>query len=473
MNTRKLPSEYLWGCCLAVLSPTACYEGLDPQAAALGHDDTPAVDVELVTRVVRDDVVGVSLAMPTAWATLPDPVRFESGYGFMVFGPDGDPKDTHAHDRNAIARVQLRLDAVAADFDDAVQAKLDDYEEFATDLVEVDVGDGRTGLAITGLPGVTSYSVVFVEADDRLYEIGMWSEEPGLDERGLQILENLAFHPPTSSVDALGLVDASTALYAPLPAELRQRSEAQSAQRRAQLETAVASGQGMSPSGMPDALKDHDRPTGSCSFGQPDWLMWQLQWDNTNAFYYGDWYYLQDEPGWSAMSGNYGSWWGTNFHIYKCYQDRLNQWYANDWPAYYYDNVYSAFEGWVEWAGWGTDGFASLGRYVVVNNGYDYRSLSAHLTSIPNYIYWGAYVDLATVIGHAGDTGEYYAYDDWAPHIHARVGWGEYLTYNGQPYGGESVWPNWLRCWTCYDPDYAESIGGWYSEFFYGRWMRH
>ncbi|WP_152424973.1 hypothetical protein [Nafulsella turpanensis] len=38
----------------------------------------------------------------------------------------------------------------------------------------------------------------------------------------------------------------------------------------------------------------------------------------------------------------------------------------------------AAFSGYVEWAAWGTDGFASLGRYVVVRNG-KYRSLTAHL----------------------------------------------------------------------------------------------
>src|SRR5687768_18339297 len=100
-----------------------------------------------------------------------------------------------------------------------------------------------------------------------------------------------------------------------------------------------------------------------------------------NAFYSGDWYSLRNNPGWSAMTGNYGSWWDTNFHIWKCNANVLNQWYANDWPAYYWDNVYSAFEGTVEWAGWGTDGFASLGNFVVVNDGNGYRSLSAHLTS--------------------------------------------------------------------------------------------
>jgi hypothetical protein len=62
---------------------------------------------------------------------------------------------------------------------------------------------------------------------------------------------------------------------------------------------------------------------------------------------------------------------------------------------------------------------------------------------------------------------------DVAPHIHARVGWGESLTFNGQPYGGQSVRPRRLRCWTCTNPDVDKATGGFYTQFWHGRWMRH
>ena len=55
-------------------------------------------------------------------------------------------------------------------------------------------------------------------------------------------------------------------------------------------------------------------------------MFWQTVWDATNKFYSGyttvysgTYYNLRPgDPGWSAMSGNYGSWWGQNYHIRKC-----------------------------------------------------------------------------------------------------------------------------------------------------------
>lgn len=72
------------------------------------------------------------------------------------------------------------------------------------------------------------------------------------------------------------------------------------------------------------------------------------------------------------------------------------------------------------------------------------------------------------VIGYAGSTG-----GNWAPHLHARVSYNESLTANGQPYGGETVRPNRLRCFACTDYDVAASSGGggYYTSFYHGRWM--
>jgi murein DD-endopeptidase MepM/ murein hydrolase activator NlpD len=470
MNER---TPKICGWAVAAVCTTSCYTGIEDGTAAIAEDDE-IDDAELTQRTVRDAVVGATLTMPATWATLPDPVLFEHGYGFMIYGPDEDDTETGPHDRTAIAHVTLRTDATALDLADVVADKLAQYEEFAPQSIEVALADGRRGVALTGLPGVLPYSAVFVEDGERLYEVGLWSEDEdaGLDDRGRTVLEGLAFFTPEVPVESLALARAETALYAAPPTDVQARNAVLAAERSATIASAASAGGVQSPAKIDD-LRGPDATKSSCSFGQPDWMLWQLQWDNSNAFYSGDWYSLKNNPGWSAMSGNYGSWWGTNFHIWKCNANVLNQWYANDWPAYYWDNVYPAFEGTVEWAGWGTDGFASLGNFVVVNDGYGYRSLSAHLVSIPDWVQWGAWVELDSVIGYAGDTGEYYAYDDWAPHIHARVAWGESLTWNGQPYGGQSVWPNWLRCWTCNDPDDAANIGGWYTEFWYGRWMRH
>jgi hypothetical protein len=73
------------------------------------------------------------------------------------------------------------------------------------------------------------------------------------------------------------------------------------------------------------------------------------------------------------------------------------------------------------------------------------------------------------VIGEAGSSG-----GDWAPHLHARVNYGESLTGNGQPYGGETVKPLRLRCFNCNNPDVAvDSGGGYYNDFFRDRWMMY
>jgi hypothetical protein len=54
------------------------------------------------------------------------------------------------------------------------------------------------------------------------------------------------------------------------------------------------------------------------------------------------------------------------------------------------------------------------------------------------------------------------------------VSWGESLTWNGQPYGGESVRPRAIRCFDCGDYDVAASGGGgFYTNYFHGRWMRY
>jgi murein DD-endopeptidase MepM/ murein hydrolase activator NlpD len=184
------------------------------------------------------------------------------------------------------------------------------------------------------------------------------------------------------------------------------------------------------------------------------------------------------------MSGNYGSWWGQNYHIYCDYTDRLNQYFANDFPAHRNANVYSLILGKVEWAGWDyydSEGYYTLGNYVVVRNG-GYRALMAHLTSIASGISWGASVGVNTVIGYAGRTG-----GPWDEHVHARVAYGESLTNNGEPYGGHAVKPKWIRCFSCratdpgaadgyadgqYDVKYSDGTK-YYTRFYHGRWMRN
>ncbi|HEU0079004.1 MAG TPA: M23 family metallopeptidase, partial [Longimicrobiaceae bacterium] len=404
--------------------------------------DAPPTAVDPATpagRPLRDEVVGVSLAVPAEWRVQHDPVLFNT-YGFALFDPAGPQQG--GHERSPVARISRAYQARPEQVEALVGKLMRKYAGFLLVRSEVAVGDGLRGIAVSGLPGTDPYTLVYVAQGGRVYRIGLWTAEPGLDARAKMLLATLRFQEPGRSVASLGLEPVERAMRAlPASAELA-RNAAASAVR-----VAMTAAEGGEP-----ALELEPEParTGNqaaaCEFGQPSGLFWQTVWDYTNRFYsgyttvYSGTYYNMrpGDPGWSAMSGNYGSWWGQGYHVRKCDPGLLNQFYANDWPAHKNANVYSALKGTVEWAGWDyydSEGYYTLGNYVVVRNG-SYRALMAHLTSIAPGITWGASVGMNTVIGYAGKTG-----GPWDEHVHSRVAYGESLTYNGQPYGGNTVWP--------------------------------
>lgn len=436
-------------------------------------------------KTVHDDAVGVSLAVPEAWRVYNDPVLFNT-YGVVLFDP-ADAK-TGSHERSPVARIALAYEMTP----DQIAPKLDDlmekYRELPLQRVEVEVGGGLRGVGVSGLPGTDPYTLLYVADGDRVYRIGLWTIEQGLDARAHRVLAGLRFEKPARSIASLGLTPVKEAMYAkPSPEQMAANDQAH-AERVAQLardgaevpfgETEVAAA-GFAPA-----------PSAACEFAQPWSLNWQTVWDSYNRFYTnytttysGTYYNLRpNQRGWSAMSGNYGSWWGQNFHRYKCYTDRLNQYYANDWPIHYNGNVYPATNGTVEWAGWDyydSEGYYTLGNYVVVRNG-SYRAIMAHLTSLATGIAWGTRVGLNTIIGYGGRTG-----GPWDEHVHSRIAYGESLTYNGQPYGGSIVWPTYLRCVSCPATDSGDANGNgdgqydyyydgirYYTRFYHGRWMR-
>jgi murein DD-endopeptidase MepM/ murein hydrolase activator NlpD len=466
--------------CAAVL--TACTNELPP-------DDTvaspagPSVQAEAMQRV-RDEVVGVSLDVPANWRVHPDPVLFNT-YGFALFDPSGP--SIGGHERSPAARVARAYQVEPGQIEGLVRDLMSKYQEFPLTRSEVVVGNGLRGTAVSGLPGTDPYTLVYVADGDRVYRIGLWTEAPGLDARARTVLASLRFEQPTRSVQSLNLEPVEKAMRATPPLEQLNLNTLAHAER-----VAMTREQGGEPVQQlaPEPARVSAMVT-ACEFGQPDGLFWQTVWDATNKFYSGyttvysgTYYNLRPgDPGWSAMSGNYGSWWGQNFHIRKCEPYLLNQFYANDWPAHKNANVYSALKGTVEWAGWDyydSEGYYTLGNYVVVRNG-SYRAIMAHLTSIASGITWGATVGMNTIIGYAGKTG-----GPWDEHVHSRVAYGESLTSSGQPYGGNTVWPTQLRCVSCRatDPgdangngdgqfDYKDSTGAkFYTRFYHGRWMR-
>jgi hypothetical protein len=432
-------------------------------------------------QTVRDDVVGVSVDVPSHWRVYRDPVLF-STHGFVLFDPRGP--QTGRHERSPVARVALAYQAAPRDIERLVRTTLDRYAEFPLRRYPIAVG-GRTGTAISGLPGTDPFTQVYVADGDRVYRIGLWSQAPQLGARERGLLASLRFEAPARSVWSLGLKSEAEAVHALPPADQLAASAAARAQR-----AGLARRSGGEPRldrGAPEAPISIT----ACEFGQPDGLFWQTVWDYTNRFYtnyttsYSGTYYNErpGDRGWSAMSGNGGSWWGQNYHIRKCEPFLLNQFYANDWPVHLGGNVYPAIVGRVEWAGWDvndSEGYYTLGRYVVVRNG-SYRALMAHLSSIAPGISWGASVGMNTIIGYAGRSG-----GPWDEHVHSRVAYGESLTSFGQPYGGNTVWPRRLRCVDCRATDAGDAQGEgdgqfdlkdstgakYYTRFYYGRWMR-
>ena len=475
-------------------SLAACQDAAAPDRAAL----EPSAQSAVATRRLVDDVVGVAVDIPSAWRVEADPVLFNT-YGFTLFDPAGP--QANSHERSPVARIARAYETTPAKVEGLVEDLMRKYEEFPLERTTVEVG-GRQGIAVSGLPGTDPYSLVYVVDGDRVYRIGLWSQAPGLDARARDLLRGLRFTAPKRSIASLDLVPVAVASrQLPSPAEMAVNRQMQAERVRmvaeqggepaaGETEPAPRFARGLtSPGAGPAAAAVSAAQV--CEEGQPSWLLWQTVWDYTNRFYSGytttfsgTYYNMRpNDPGWSAMSGNYGSWWGqpNTYHVYKCEPYVLNQHYANDWPAHKNANVYSAITGVVEWAGWDyydAEGYKTLGNYVVVRNG-GYRAIMAHLTSIA--VSKGQSVGMNTVIGYAGKTG-----GGWDEHVHSRVAYGESLTYNGQPYGGHTVWPVNLRCVSCRatDPgdiygngdgqfDYKDANGAkFYRRFYKNRWMR-
>jgi murein DD-endopeptidase MepM/ murein hydrolase activator NlpD len=471
--------------CAVVL--VAC--GNEPATDVLAPiEDVPPQTDGVRMQSVSDDAAGISIDVPSDWRVVKDPVLFNT-YGFALFDPSSPGVD--GHERSPAARVALAYQARPDQIEGLVRDLMSKYQEFPLTRSEVLVGTGLRGTAVSGLPGTDPYTLVYVADGDRVYRIGLWTEAPGLDARAQRVLASLRFEQPKRSVQSLGLEPVEKAMYAAPPAEQMELNK--QAQTERALLTALEGGE---PESMEVAeentVKAADFTVQACEFGQPGGMFWQTVWDYTNQFYSGyttvysgTYYNLRPgDPGWSAMSGNYGSWWGQNYHIRKCEPYLLNQYYANDWPAHKNANVYPAITGTVEWAGWDyydSEGYYTLGNYVVVRNGNGYRAIMAHLTSIASGIAWGTSVGMNTIIGYAGKTG-----GPWDEHVHSRVAYGESLTYNGQPYGGNTVWPTKLRCVSCRATDSGDIYGNgdgqfdlkdstgakFYTRFYHGRWMR-
>lgn len=419
-----------------------------------------------------DEVVGVSLVLPATWAVNGDPVLFDDSYGFMIWGEDRDLAGDGPHDRAPVARVARVHGATPDQVESLARARIDENRELGPRRSEVAVGGTLRGVAVTGLPGTQPYSVVYVASGDRVYEVGLWTDEPGLDARARAVLAALRFTAPTRSVHSLGLGRESESLHWEPAGQMAEESRAARAARMREAMKDVEAGFLRVGPHTVDAEPVHQHgplaaSAQSCHMLAPygTEMQWQTQWDGTANFY--------GSPGWTRMSGNGGSWWGEGFHVWQCRTDFHNQYFANDWPLQFGANVYSHFSGYVKYAGWAQGGHYTLGRIVIVRTG-KWSSLSAHLRGWGPGISAGVWVDAYwDVIGYAGNSDGGAGYG-WAPHLHSRVTHGESYNGSGMPYGGVAVKPRAFRCFQCTDHDETTADGRrWYTSFHRDRWMRY
>ncbi len=444
-------------CALGVALSTACTTG------TIGESSAP---LDSTSQLVRDEAAGISFTVPSTWRSTSDAVLFKDSYGVFVSGEDRDPSTEGPHDREPIARIAWRYAASPGDIETLVRAHLNDPSEETPQRADVQV-DGLRGVVVTGLAGSEPYSVVYVAAEDRVYEIGLWTHSRGLDDRAREVLASIRFAKPTRSLESLGLQHEDDSLHWQPTGEISARNAAAFAARLTDLTDDGPDPEKDAPPAPPAEELGERASALSCGILAPYGtdMEWQTQWD-ASANYYG-------YAGWTRMSGNGGSWWGEGFHVSCADSYYHNQQYANDWPLQFGANVYSHFSGYVKYAGWARGGHYTLGRIVIVRNGR-WSSLSAHLNGFGAGIAAGVWINAPkTVIGYAGNSDGGAGYG-WAPHLHSRVTSGE--TYNGygMPIGGYAVMPRAFRCYGCTDFDEKTPDGRkWYTQFYKNRWMKY
>ncbi|HEX6288424.1 MAG TPA: M23 family metallopeptidase [Herpetosiphonaceae bacterium] len=407
-----------------------------------------SIPTSATTRIttLTDGALGISLSYPSAWTIYRDPVLKDT-YGFLLYGPSEDSSD--AHHEMPVARIALDYNAKPAQLESLVQARLGEFPNIPLVRSNVRVGQGLEGVAIGPMPGQYLSTLVYVAANHQVYQIRIYGKT--LDTHGKNLLAGLRFHPPTQSIASLGLLTAEEDIA-------RQQAAAQSMmnhQREAAAQQAMKN----------TAPQQEDVSINACGATQWGSLFWQVQWDDTANFY--------GYPGWSILSGNGGSFWGEGYHVGLCWTDYANSYYAIDYPLQRGAYVYAAFSGYVTYAGWGSNGWDTLGKHVDVRSSqssYVYN-VSAHLDSI--WVSNGQYVSAGTIIGTAGSTG-----GNWAPHLHTKVDYTPSMHWTGQLYGGHSMKPTWLRCFNCtsgsygYDQPATDGYGGgYYTSFWKDRWI--
>ena len=441
------------------------------ESGELAEDEPPSVaatpdgGMDAGAHRVQDDVLGVSLSVPSAWVKRDDEFLDGEAYGFVLVEPPPAPAALAEPHATPILRVALVSDATPAQIPALVEAKTLEYPDSEVRAHDLQIGD-RSAVGLTGLPAPDDglYSLVFVGVSHRVYTLGVWRD---LDEEAMELFARIQFDVPSRDVASLALPALVTFL-----AE-RGLPEAGAAllldDERAPTITDGDELWGEEPEEallMP--IADSGESGAALARGcvqQPRGLRWQTQWIGDANFW--------GRRGTTTMGYPRGrGFFGQGPYHYGCWGS-YHQHYAVDYPLQHGAKLYAATPGRVTYAGYRNDGYWSLGIHVDVTtyqNGNRYVSRSAHLSRV--YVRKGQDISNKrlpwVVIGRAGSTG---AATSSYPHLHAAVFYRPGLDRYGRAYGGTSVRPRRMRCFGCGSPDVRapNGKGGFYTRWWHGR----
>lgn len=343
-------------------------------------------------------VLGVSLNYPSALKIVEPQYRFLT-HGFTVVDSE----------KRSVLSVAWLYQATAQQLQSEVQKVLKEFPGIPIQQSTIQV-DGHPAVTLSGVPGMTGATYIFVAANGRLYQITYGKE--ALDTLGQTLLNNLHFVAATRSLESLGLRKAEDVLRDSTPRG-REVPVIKLPPPSSSMNT-----QPVQPLAVPGCV---DYPT--TKFLATPWG------PNANG----------PGTGWAAGWSQAGpSYYGEGLHVNCNRPDRQNDYYALDFPLKVWDVVYPTGAGRVIYAGWSSGGWAGLGRVVIIDLGDNYKSLHAHLRSISVSV--GAYVEVADRIGTSGGSG--YGRDgSWGTHLHQGLYYNATLSNQGGTYGGQSAQP--------------------------------
>lgn len=360
--------------------------------------------------VYENDVLGVTLSYPGECQIIENQYLSDV-YGFSVVDLERTPIFQVGWVHKASPKQQNQF----------VEETLTGYSSLPVNRASVQVG-GQTGEMLSPVPGVVANTLIYVSANERLYEIRYYKES--LDDLGRFFLENVRFYPACQSLDELQLFHADDVLFTTPELEERLLEEELETDGPEKLPLPdLSMGE---PSGF-ESIPSGAQILSSVEPGCTTYSLVQTQWGSG-----------ANDTG-QSTAGPY--FFGEGTHQ-GCDDDwSYNDHYALDHPLDEWDLIYPHRSGTVIFSDWAGGGWKTLGRMVVIDYGGGSWGVMAHLRYISYRAEVGKQVDENTIIGYAGGSGDYRD-DYWGVHLHQSVNKDAKLSTNpGGIYDGQSARP--------------------------------